>query len=77
MTWEDWVHVVFGVIFIAIGLAFFLSPSFGRFAYNTAQGQMWKKLVGEKWAPAVAKFFFSSVSVAFGVWMIYSSIMGL
>jgi hypothetical protein len=38
---------------------------------------MWKKLVGEKWAPAVAKFFFSLVSIAFGVWVIYSSIMGL
>jgi hypothetical protein len=77
MTWEDWVHVVFGVIFIAIGLAFLLSPGFGKFAYeSTWQGTMWKKLVGEKWAPAVAKFFFSFVSIAFGVWVIYSSIMG-
>jgi hypothetical protein len=36
-----------------------------------------EKPVGEKWAPAVAKFSFSLVSVAFGVWVIYSSIMGL
>jgi hypothetical protein len=49
MTWEDWVHVVFGVILIAIGLAFLLSPGFGTFAYeSTWQGIMWKKLVGEK-----------------------------
>ena len=55
-----------------------LSPGFGTFAYeSTRQGIMWKKLVGEKWAPAIAKFFFSFVSIAFGVWVIYSSIMGL
>ena len=28
-------------------------------------------------ATATAKFFFSLVSIAFGVWVIYSSIMGL
>ena len=36
MTWEDWVHVVFGVILIAIGLAFLLSPGFGTFAYKSS-----------------------------------------
>ena len=78
MTWEDWVGVVFGVIFIAIGLAYFFSPGFGKIAYEyTAQGIMWKKLVGEKWAPTVAKLFFSLVSIALGVWVIYSSITGV
>jgi hypothetical protein len=32
---------------------------------------MWKKLVGEKWAPTVAKFFFSFVSIALGIYVIY------
>jgi hypothetical protein len=42
----------------------------------TAQGIMWKKMLGETRAPIVAKFFFSLVSVALGVWVIYSSLVG-
>jgi len=37
---------------------------------------MWKKLVGEKWAPIVAKFFFSFVSIALGIYVIYHIIYG-
>jgi len=78
MVWQDWVAVFFGVISIAIGFAFFFSPAFGKLAYdNTTQGNLWKSLVGEKWAPMVAKFVFSLGAFAFGGWLIYSSVMGL
>jgi hypothetical protein len=77
MAWEDWVGAVFGVIFIAVGLAYLFSPRFAQWAFAyAAQGIMWRKLLGETWAPIVAKFFFSLVSIALGVWVIYSSVAG-
>jgi hypothetical protein len=75
MTWQDDVGVIFGVILIAIGLAYFLSPRFADLAFAwTTQGLIWKKRVGERWAPRVAKYVFSLVSIAFGLWVLYVSI---
>jgi hypothetical protein len=77
MIWEDQVGIIFDVIFILIGLAYFFSRRFAEIAFEyTAQGVMWKKLVGEKWAPTVAKFFFSFVSIALGIYVIYHIIYG-
>lgn len=77
MVWQDWVALIFGVISIGIGFAFFVSPTFGNVAYNTTtEGNLWKSLVGEKWAPLVAKYLFSLAGFAFGVWLIYSAIWG-
>jgi hypothetical protein len=77
VIWQDQVGIIFGFIFILIGLAYFFSPRFAEIAFEyTAQGAMWKKLVGEKWAPFVAKFFFSFVSIALGIYVIYHIIYG-
>ena len=75
MNWKDWVDLIFAAIFIAVGVAFFVSPAFGRFAYEyTSQGVMWKAIVGEKRAPTIAKYFFSLISVALGAWVILTKI---
>jgi hypothetical protein len=53
------------------------SRTFGEIALAyTSQGVMWKKLLGEKWAPVVVKYLFSLVSIAAGVWVIYAGIYG-
>ena len=73
MSWQDQVHVGFGVIFVAIGLAYLLSARFADIALGwTSQGILWEKLLGERRARLVARFFFSLVSIALGVWIIYS-----
>ena len=77
MTFMNWVSIAFGVVFIAMGVAFFASRTFGDIAFQmTSQGNLWKSLLGEKWAPVFAKFFLSLVSIAFGGWIIYSVISG-
>jgi hypothetical protein len=78
MTWQDNVGAIFGFILIAMGLAYFLIPRFSEFAFTyTLQGNIWKAVLGEKWAPVVAKYVFSLISIAFGVWVIYAAIMGV
>ena len=75
MNWKDCVDLIFAAIFIAIGVAFYVSPAFARFAYEyTSQGVMWKAIVGEKWAPTIAKYFFSLIGVALGVWLILTKV---
>ena len=77
MTWQDKVGVIFGFVFIAMGLAYFLIPRFSEFAFAyTPQGNFWKAALGEEWAPVVAKYVFSLASAAFGAWVIYSATMG-
>jgi hypothetical protein len=66
-----WGNMIMGTIFIACGMAFVASRTFGEIALAyTSQGVMWKKLLGEKWAPVVVKYLFSLVSIAAGVWVI-------
>ena len=73
MSWQDQVHVVFGVIFIAIGLAYLLSARFTDIALGwTSQGILWERLLGDRWARLVARFFFWLVSIALGAWVIHS-----
>jgi len=75
MTWQDKVHVVFGITFLAIGLAYLFSPRFAEVAFAyTSQGVIWKRLVGERWAPLLAKYVFSLASIALGLWVVYISI---
>ena len=58
-------------------MAFVASRTFGEIALAyTSQGVMWKKLLGEKWAPVVVKYLFSLVSIAAGVWVIYAGVYG-
>jgi hypothetical protein len=74
MTWQDNVGVVLGVVCIALGLAYVFSPRFADIAFAYTSQGLWKKLVGERWAPHVARYLFSLVSIAFGLWVIYASI---
>jgi hypothetical protein len=75
MTWQDYAGVILGAVCIAIGLAYAFSPRFETIAFGyTTQGIFWKKLVGERWAPLVAKYVFSLAGIAFGLWVIYVSV---
>jgi hypothetical protein len=77
MSWQDKVGAGFGVLFIALGLAYLFSPRFGAIALAfTSQGEMWKGLLGEKWAPVVTRYVFSLASIALGVFVIYSAVTG-
>jgi hypothetical protein len=75
MTWQDYVGMILGIVCIAIGLAYAFSPRFAAIAFGyTSQGLLWKKLVGERFAPLVAKYVFSLAGIAFGLWLIYVSV---
>jgi hypothetical protein len=77
MSWMDWFTGIVGVICVCVGLAYFFSPRFSQYALqNTAKGSLWMTLLGERWAPIVAKFVFSIVSIAFGAWLIYNAVAG-
>ena len=70
--WEDWVNLLFGIIFIAIGLAYIFSRRFTDFALAmTSQGNMWVRWLGSRWAKLVARSAFGAISIAFGVYVIY------
>jgi hypothetical protein len=71
------VNLIFGAIFLALGLAFLFSRRFGEFAYNfTRQGQLWKRLVGERAAPYVARFLFSAAGFAMAALSIRAAFYG-
>jgi hypothetical protein len=71
------VNLIFGAIFIALGLAFLFSRRFGDFAYNvTWQGQIWKRLVGEKAAPYVARYLFSAAGFGMAALSIHAAFYG-
>ena len=73
----DWGNMIGGTVFIAIGIAFIVSPKFSSFAMaSTGQGIFWTKLLGPRWAPHAPKFIFSLMSIAAGVWVIYAGIYG-
>jgi hypothetical protein len=77
MRHTDWIPVITGVIFIAIGIAFATSRKFASFALAfTRQGNFWTKLLGEKWAPLVAKYLFCLATIAAGIWYIYVGTYG-
>jgi hypothetical protein len=77
MAHTDWVAVTMGILFIAIGIAFATSRRFSSFALTfTGQGSLWTKLLGEKWAPLVAKYCFSLLSIAAGGWYLYVGVYG-
>jgi hypothetical protein len=77
MRHTEWIAVVTGIILTAIGIAFATSGAFASFALRfTSQGTFWTKLLGEKWAPLVAKYLFSVASIVAGIWYIYVGIYG-
>jgi threonine/homoserine/homoserine lactone efflux protein len=70
--WENWVNLLFGIIFIAIGLAYIFSRRFTDFALGmTSQGAMWVRWLGPRWAKLVARSAFGAISIAFGAYVIY------
>jgi hypothetical protein len=77
MRHTDWIPVITGVIFIAIGIAFATSRAFASLALAfTSQGNFWTRWLGEKWAALVAKYLFSVASIAAGLWYIYVGAYG-